>query len=164
MRFPGNVELKSGILTKDAYAISPQPRLVDILWELEQATRTNLAEKNDRPASLWVEHVLPRTWTEEWPFDGDEYAAPDSDLPQAILRKSVLNSLGNLTLVTPGLNISAGNQSFAAKQTKFADHTGLFLNKWFGNQQKWSEAEINERGEHLAALAVSIWPELETYS
>jgi uncharacterized protein DUF262/uncharacterized protein DUF1524 len=164
VRFPDNVELKAGILTKDAYAISPQPRLVDILWELEQATRTNLAEKNDRPASLWVEHVLPRTWTEEWPFADDEYAEPYSDLPQAILRKTVLNSLGNLTLVTPGLNISAGNQSFAAKQAKFADHTGLFLNKWFGNQQQWSEAEIKERGVHLTALAVSIWPELESYS
>jgi hypothetical protein len=75
-----------------------------------------------------------------------------------------LNSLGNLSLVTSGLNISAGNQSFAAKQEKFAEHTGLFLNKWFVSRQQWAEAEIRERGEHLASLATSIWPELENYA
>lgn len=163
VRFPNNVELKTGILIKDAYAIAPQPRLVDILWELESATRTSLAEKNDRPKGLWVEHVMPRTWTEEWPFLNGEYAAPYSDLPQAISRKSVLNSLGNLSLVTSGLNISAGNQSFAAKQDKFAEHTGLFLNKWFISRQQWAEAEIRARGEHLASLATSIWPQLDDY-
>lgn len=164
VRFPDDVELKAGILTKDAYAISPQPRLVDLLWELESATRSNLAEKNDRPGNLWVEHVLPRSWTEEWPFADAEFAAPHQDLPQAVARKSALNTLGNLTLVTSGLNISAGNQSFAAKQEKFAAHTGLFLNKWFASKNHWAEAEIAARGEHLAQMAKSIWPNLATYA
>lgn len=162
VRFPNDVELKAGILSKDAYSISPQPRLVDVLWELECATRSSLAEKNDRPAGLWVEHVLPRTWTADWPFEGIEYAGPYDNAPQAIARKAALNTLGNLTLVTSGLNISAGNQSFAAKQDKFAEHTGLFLNKWFTSRTQWTEAEIQARGEHLAELAASIWPSLES--
>lgn len=161
VRFPDDAELKAGILSKDAYSISPQPRLVDVLWELECATRTNLAEKSDRPVGLWVEHVLPRTWTADWPFESDEYAGPYDNAPHAIARKSALNTLGNLTLVTSGLNISAGNQSFAAKKDKFAQHTGLFLNKWFNNHELWTEAEIRARGEHLADLAKSIWPSLE---
>lgn len=164
VRFPDDAELKAGILVKDAYSISPQPRLVDILWELERATRSSLAEKNDRPDDLWVEHVLPRTWTEEWPFADAEFAAPDDDKPQAISRKSTLNTLGNLTLVTSGLNISAGNQSFSAKQEKFAEHTGLFLNKWFSDQTQWAEAEINTRGEHLAKMAMTIWPSLANFT
>lgn len=72
-----------------------------------------------------------------------------------------MNTLGNLTLVTSGLNISAGNKSFADKQVKFAEHTGLFLNKWFAQHDRWAEGQIKQRGEHLATLAASIWPGLD---
>ncbi|KAA9019635.1 DUF262 domain-containing protein [Sphingobium limneticum] len=161
IRFPGDRELRSGIVSKNAYSISPQPRLVDILWELEKASRSNFAEKPERPAGLWVEHVLPQTWTEEWPFPEDGYFAPYSGFPEAIAREAAANSLGNLTLITGGLNISAGNRSFTEKRAKFAEHTGLFLNKWFVGRTDWAEAQIEERSEHLASLAVEIWPALD---
>ncbi|KXV35666.1 hypothetical protein AD942_00310 [Gluconobacter japonicus] len=161
IRFPGDRELQSGILSKNAYSISPQSRLVDILWELEKASRSNLAEKPERPTGLWVEHVLPQTWTDDWPFQGGEYFSRFSDFPEVIARKAAANSLGNLTLITSSLNISAGNRSFAEKRAKFAEHTGLFLNKWFVGREEWAETQINERGEHLASLAVKIWPALD---
>lgn len=161
IRFPGDRELQSGILSKNAYSISPQSRLVDILWELEKASRSNLAEKPERPTGLWVEHVLPQTWTDDWPFPEGEYFSCYSDFPETIARKAAANSLGNLTLITSGLNISASNRSFAEKRAKFAEHTGLFLNKWFVGREEWAEAQIKERGEHLASLAVKIWPALD---
>ena len=163
VRFPNDHELHTGILGNDAYDISPQPRLVDILWELEAASRSNFAEKHERPSGLWVEHVLPRTWTKEWPFDDGGYAAPHSGIPEAVSRGAVIDTLGNLTLVTSSLNISAGNMSFAEKKLKFAEHTGLFLNKWFANRDRWAEAEIRERGDRLAMLAKSIWPYLDAF-
>lgn len=158
VRFPSDDELHEGILSKNAYAISPQSRLVDILWELEQASRSTFSEKHEKPDGLWVEHVLPRTWTEDWPFADSDYAAPDSDLPQTTSRRSIIDTLGNLTLVTNSLNISVGNKSYLEKKRKFSDHTGLFLNKWFLNQERWAEKEIAHRGEHLALLAKAIWP------
>ena len=163
VRFPDDDELDSGVLAGDAYAISPQPRLVDILWELEKASRSNLAEQHERPKGLWVEHVLPRTWTNEWPFSDTEYADPYSNLPQAVLRQSMINTLGNLTLVTGGLNISAGNKSFLEKKQKFAAHTGLFLNKWFVDHDLWAEEQIKQRGVRLAVLARSIWPCMDSF-
>lgn len=163
IRFPDDRELLAGVLNGDAYSISPQPRLVDILWEFEEASKTSFAEKHERPSGLWVEHVLPRTWTEEWPFTEAEYAEPDSDAPHAVARRSIVNTLGNLTLTTSGLNISASNGSFAAKQEKYAKHTGLFLNKWFGEHGAWGEAQIRERSERLFVLAVKIWPGLDAF-
>jgi hypothetical protein len=163
IRFPDDRELLAGILNDDAYSISPQPRLVDILWELEEASKTSFAERHDRPDSLWVEHVMPQTWTEDWPFVDAAHADRYSDLPHAVARRTIVNTLGNLTLVTPGLNISAGNKSFTDKQAKFAEHTGLFLNKWFAGQSRWTEVEIRKRGELLAALAVKIWPGLDAF-
>ena len=163
VRFPSNTELVAGIISKDAYSISPQPRLVDILWELELASRSNWAERQVRPVGLWVEHVMPRTWTEEWPFPENKYESPFSDAPHVLARKSTLNTLGNLTLLTSGLNLSAGQKSFFEKKAKFAEHTGLFLNKWFGNYRQWTEIEIRERSEHCAKLATSIWPNLDDF-
>ena len=163
IRFPDDRELLAGILNEDAYSISPQPRLVDILWELEDASKSWFAERQDQPPGLWVEHVLPQTWTEEWPFTDEEHADRYSDAPHAVARRSVVNTLGNLTLLTSGLNISAGNKSFAEKKAKFAEHTGLFLNKWFAQHDGWAETQIKQRGEHLATLAASIWPSLDRY-
>lgn len=163
VRFPDNHELRAGILAKQAYEISPQPRLVDILWELEMASRSSFAEQHERPAGLWIEHVLPQTWTEEWSFAAGDYVAPYTDSPQSIQRAAVLNTLGNLTLITGSLNISAGNKGFSEKKKKFAEHTGLFLNKWFAAREIWNETSILERGEHLAKLAFPIWPYLDAF-
>lgn len=160
IRFPDDGELRAGVLTTNAYAISPQPRLVDILWELETATRSALAETQARPPGLWVEHVMPQTWTEGWPFADADYARPWSSEPQAIARTAAVNTLGNLTLLSESLNRSAGNKSFPEKREKFLEHTGLFLTKWFSTRDCWTEADIRERGEHLATLAIRIWPEL----
>lgn len=163
VRFPDDRELHRGVVNNDAYGISPQPRLVDILWELEEASRSSFAERHERPSGLWVEHVMPQTWTEEWPFADEDYAEPRSDMPHALARHGSINTLGNLTLVTSGLNISAGNKSFTDKKAKFAEHTGLFLNKWFVQQAQWTELEIRQRGERLAILGSSIWPSLQAF-
>jgi hypothetical protein len=163
VRFPDDRELHRGVMNNDAYGIAPQPRLVDILWELEEASRSSFAERHERPSGLWVEHVMPQTWTEEWPFGDEDYAEPWSDLPNALARHGCINTLGNLTLVTSGLNISAGNKSFTDKKAKFAEHTGLFLNKWFVQQAQWTELEIRQRGERLAILGSSIWPSLQAF-
>ena len=159
-RFPDDGELRRGILQTNAYAIAPRSRLVDILWELELGSRTKLAERNERPEGLWIEHVMPRTWTDEWPFVDAEYDGPWGLSAQAVARRAALDTLGNLTLVTGGLNISAGNGSLSDKQAKFAEHTGLFLNKWFAGRLTWTEADIAERGERLFGLARSTWPRL----
>ena len=145
----------------DAYAISPRTRLVDILWELELASRSKLAEQSDQSPNLWVEHVMPRSWGDDWPYEDGSTGNPTDEDPRAIARNNILHTLGNLTLLTDGLNISSGNKSFDEKKAKFAEHSSLFLNKWFAGKDRWTEAEIQERGERLADLAVARWAGLE---
>lgn len=113
IRFPRNDEFRQGILEKDAYSIAPGTRLVDILWELEMASRSSMAEKKEKPAKdLSVEHVLPQKWTDEWPFPNGQTHAFDADEPDARDRRDLVNSLGNLTLLTRSLNSSSGNSGF----------------------------------------------------
>ena len=159
-RFPDDSEFHIGVLTGNAYNISPRPRLVDILWELELASKTRLSEIVERPEGLWVEHVLPQSWDASWPLVDGTIADPISSDEPTATRNAKLHTLGNLTLLSPGLNISSGNKSFKLKKQKFEENTGLFLNKWFQNHEQWTEDEIEARGEALAKLAVSTWSSL----
>ena len=159
-RFPGDREFRQGILANPAYSLAQNTRIKDVLWEFEVASRSNLAEGITMPDGLWTEHVLPSTWNEDWPFEDGVFVGRWSGDPKAEKRNSLLHTLGNLTLLSGGLNISSGNRSFAKKKSKFNEHTGLFLNKWFAKKSVWTEAEIRERGEHLADLAIQIWPGL----
>ena len=161
-RFPSNDELHQGVITERVYdSIAPRTRLVDILWELERASRSKLAENIQLPADLWIEHVLPQTWTNDWPFEDEEHHdSPDDQI--VMRREGLIHTLGNLTLLTGVLNISSGNASFAVKKEKFAEHSGLFLNKWFETKDRWTEIEILERGERFAHLARAIWVDIRT--
>ena len=160
-RFPDSKEFHRGILEGNAFSIAPRPRLVDILCELEKASRSKMAEATELPRGLWVEHVLPQRWTEEWPFEDGVERDYYSHEPKVLERDSLLHTLGNLTLLTGSLNISSGNLSFMKKRAKFEEHSGLFLNKWFLKLDKWTEKEIRERGEELARMSMGIWIGLE---
>ena len=157
-RFPDDKEFRRGILENRAYYLAPGTRIKDVLWELELASRTNLTEPITEPTSLWTEHVLPQTWNEDWPFEDGVFVEQGSDHLKAQNRNRLVHTLGNLTLLSGPLNISSGNRGFAEKQSKFKKHTKLFLNDWFKGKPRWTEVEIRERGEHLANLAIKIWP------
>lgn len=157
-RFPDDAEFRQGLLSKPAYTLATHTRIKDVLWELEKANRSKFAEKTEMPERLWTEHVLPVSWTEEWPFEEGEFVERWSADPRAEERNQVLHTLGNLTLLTDSLNISSGNSGFAEKRDKFEEHTGLFLNKWFLKRDTWNETDIRERGEFLADMALEIWP------
>lgn len=159
-RFPGDQEFRQGILSKPAYTLAPQTRIKDVLWELEEASRTKFSEQTAMPDGLWTEHVLPVSWTADWAFEDGEFVERWTNDPKAENRNRVLHTLGNLTLLTGGLNISSGNKGFLEKREKLEEHTGLFLNKWFLKRDSWNEKDIRKRGDAFADMAVSIWPSL----
>ncbi|MCP4304284.1 MAG: DUF262 domain-containing protein [bacterium] len=156
-RFPSDEEFRQRILSEPAYVLAPGQRIKDVLWELELASRTSFAEQIEMPQGLQTEHVLPVSWTEDWPFAEGEWVERWSDDPRAVHRRQTLQTLGNLTLITGGLNSSSSNKGFLAKKEKFAKHTGLFLNKWFTEYNEWNEDKILERGNEFANKATKIW-------
>ena len=156
-RFPGNSEFRQGIVSRPSYTLAPQTRIKDILWELEEASRSRFAERIPMPPGLWTEHVLPVSWTEEWPFEEGEFVELWSSAPKAENRNMLLHTLGNLTLLTSSLNISSGNKGFLEKREKPEEHTGLFLNRWFLKKDCWHETEIRKRSEALADMAMNVW-------
>lgn len=158
--FPNDEKFRRGILREPIYTEAHGTKIHDVLWELERATRTSLSESLDMPARLWTEHILPQQWTDEWPFNEEEHEGSEDEDQLYEDREIILHSLGNLTLVTDSLNISMGNKSFSTKKKELEKHSSLFLNRWFRDQERWTEVEIRERGNHLANMAIEIWPSL----
>jgi hypothetical protein len=167
-RFPSDEDFSTAIKENQVYGRLNNPRLGDILWELEIACRSNKTEKLDRPKTTWIEHVMPQSWSSNWPLpDGDElplYSADPEVSDLVSQRHRLVDTLGNLTLVTDLLNISMGNKDFAAKKKKLAKYSLLCLNQWITSQDTWTEREIRERGNLLSELAVKRWvrPRLST--
>ena len=46
------------------------------------------------PADLWTEHMLPVKWTEEWPFEDEEFVERLSGEPKAEQRKRTAPYIG----------------------------------------------------------------------
>lgn len=102
---------------------------------------------------------MPQKWRQHWPLDYDD--DPEAYHRQISTRERMKHTIGNLTLVTGKLNPALSNGSWENKRVGLQEHSTLFMNKrllaeW--GHGPFGEAEIMERSEELARLAVKVWP------
>jgi len=92
-----------------------------------------------------LEHILPRNATaSDWPaFTSDE-------------RATYPNRLGNMTLLSKGVNNRIGNKSWAIKKAALST-SELALNKVISAETDWRTGEIEKRQAALAKQALSVW-------
>ena len=91
-----------------------------------------------------VEHILPQSESKDWKI-------PEQTALQ--FRKR----LGNMVLLNPDVNAKIGGDGFAEKKKVFAK-SPLLLTQAVSKFAQWGPAQIDERQEALADLAVKIWP------
>ena len=82
----------------------------------------------------------------------------------ALKRDHLLQSIGNLTLVTSPLNSKMGNRPFLKKRNALREHSGLKLNREICRVDDWNVNEICARSERLIADFCKIWSSLEQFS
>lgn len=112
--------------------------------------------------SYSLEHLMPRKWEEQWPFDGDEQAKRE--------RNDALKTLGNLAIITQGLNSSVSNAPWdvkkkgreaqgrtRAKPGLESSAAGLRTMERPLAAEVWDETAIAERAEELAAVTNEVW-------
>lgn len=163
-RFPSDAELETALRTLPQYKWIPQPRLRLILEELEFASRNVFNINGSLQDGLTIEHLLPQEWPEYWPLaDGrsaprDRTTGVDEEMRAAITaRDALVQTIGNLTLLTPPANTVASNYSFAHKRDRLQDSL-LNMNAAILKAAVWDEAAILARADDLASLARRIWP------
>lgn len=166
--WPSNETFLEAWLTRPVYLEVPRPRIVHILSRLNDSYRTNKMERILVEGDLTIEHILPRAWIENWPLsDGavgmtaDELASAETEAPRAAAtsrRSTLLQTFGNLTLLTQELNSTASNAPWQKKRSDLIASSLLPINAQLHALDRWDEAAIEKRSRELFARALTIWP------
>jgi hypothetical protein len=158
LNWPDDQELEIGWLSKPIYVKSRADRSAMVLRVIEDKMHTSRNEAVTLTRPLTVEHLLPQKGTlADYPFSTNMPLA-SGETPERC-RARLINTIGNLTLLTQELNSSISNGPFLDKSKEIAADSDLRLNAWLrsGPRATWSEDDILSRGKELLTAAVQVW-------
>lgn len=166
--WPSDEAFSEAWRTRHAYQIMNNPKIVHILKRLSDTYLGNKMEALSIDGTLTVEHILPQQWIEHWPFaDGSkglswsELSAAEQGDPRVEAtrkRDAAIQILGNLTIVTQGLNSSVSNGAWKDKKPELMCHSLLPINQQFHDVEVWDEGAIARRSDALLKRALKVWP------
>ncbi|MCI1902453.1 MAG: DUF4357 domain-containing protein [Enterococcaceae bacterium] len=117
-------------------------------WLLEKIENHENSAKLDM-SNLSIEHIMPQSSTAYWEkasrLSGEEYT-------------ELVNTIGNLTLVTKPDNSAAGNKDFAAKKKIFADTLHIHMNKEIYAKSEWTKKSIAARSKKIIRELIAMYP------
>ena len=137
--FPSDNEFEKEF---SAYSSLQKPMVFYILHKLEKYKVGRAESITEDAMAVNIEHIMPRSPGRGWKHVHTYHGR-------------LLNRIGNLTLLSRGLNI--GNDSFNIKKEKYYKQSNVKLTKELMPYEKWRKAEIEDRQKKLAKLAVSVW-------
>lgn len=169
--WPSDAQMSSRLPDQRVYGNIRQGRLRVVFGAVEQFLRSqsSMYEAVQLPAALEIEHVMPQGWRSHW--DPEPKLSPEA----AADRDRLVNSIGNLTLVTKSLNGSLSNRPWTdgaaaglveggeggkGKRTLLNAFSLLVMNKEIldDHVEAWTENDIIERSSALAHAIGQVWP------
>ncbi len=141
-KFPKDSEFKNLFITIDFYNLKENEYFLERLEKFDTEEPVNTQ-------GCTIEHIMPRTLTEEWERDlGGNFQA---------IHDKYLHTIGNLTLT--GYNQDYSNNSFQKKRDmeKGFKQSPLRLNQSLKDLESFGEKEIEKRANDLADWALKIW-------
>lgn len=166
-QWPSDEEIWAQFPSIRVYGSVKQQRLRAVLTAIELHWRGPMGDDATIPSKLEIEHVMPQGWRSHWSDGVNPEAASERD--------QLINTIGNLTLVTKKLNLELSNRPWTDEATKQlglkGDHEGrgkCSLLNCFGhltitsngvtNCATWDEQQIASRGKRLAQAVTEVWP------
>ncbi|MBM0611824.1 DUF262 domain-containing protein [Helicobacter pylori] len=141
-RFPNNDEFKDCFITTDFDSFQKKRYFFERLENFDTKEPVNTE-------GLTIEHIMPKTLTEEWKKDlGENFKA---------IHEKYLHTIGNLTLT--GYNSEYSNKPFKEKRDmeNGFKQSSLKLNQSLKDLESFGEKEIEKRANDLADFALKIW-------
>lgn len=169
IRYPDNQALSAAIADLPLYGRLAQPKVRAILEALDGYAHTSKSEAQPLPSGLTIEHVMPQAWADHWPLEKNAVTNPDTGEHDLLKeqraqqrRDRLINTLGNLTLITGSLNPSLSNAAWADKRPELMKFSKLNLTRYFHEAEAddWNETAIARRTGYLYAQLIKIWPSL----
>ncbi|RKR73493.1 DUF262 domain-containing protein [Frondihabitans australicus] len=158
--WPDDAEVRRELVDLEAYRRLRRGRLRMVLEAVEDRYR-GFGIDGQRPFSAapvsrgvcTIEHIMPQEWRANW---GDD-TVNDTD------RDQLVQTLGNLTLVTQSLNTRLSNAGWtgeAGKRASLIRHDTLLLvrNVVHEHAEAWTEEDIRTRTSSLIDSILAIWP------
>jgi hypothetical protein len=163
--WPSDEKFAAAWRTNHVYRVLGHAKIVSLLSRLNGTYMTSKMETIAASGQLSVEHILPQCWQEHWPLQGGTKGASDAELwadsPAAAAsraRNAALQTIGNLTILTQGLNSAISNAAWHAKRPELLRHSLLPINQQLHDVAIWDEAAIAKRGDDLLQRALKLWP------
>jgi len=166
--WPSDERVGEAWRAQHAYHLLNNPKVVYILKHLNDTYLTKKNETMSVEGALTVEHILPQQWLDKWKLpDGstgmnfiDLAKAPAGDIRAESTRNrnAILQTFGNLTILTQSLNSTVSNSQWAIKKPQLLKHSLLPINQQLHNVEVWDEAAILQRSNKLLARALKAWP------
>jgi hypothetical protein len=159
--WPDDDEVRAELQGLAAYRRLSRGRLRMVLEALEDDLRgwrgdqVGLGGERVARGKMQIEHVMPRKWqTAHWPLPASVTSAD---------RDPLIDTLGNLTLLTGRLNNKVSNGPWLGhdgKRVALHGHDVLMLNRELLKQSSdgWDEELIRERTDHLIDAILRVWP------
>ncbi|MFI6678708.1 DUF262 domain-containing protein [Kribbella sp. NPDC050470] len=158
--WPADEEVQTWLATAPIYRRLRRGRLRMVLEAIEDHFR---GYDSDRPSYAGqriardhhaIEHILPQHWQTHWPVE---------DLAARLRRDNHVHVLGNLTLLTRGLNSKVSNGPWLGVNGKIAhlaQHDVMLMNNNVraSGADGWDEQKIDTRTTEMARAILEIWP------
>jgi hypothetical protein len=160
IRYPDDTAFRSAVTDLPLYGRLAQYKVRAILEALDSHAYTSKTELLPLPPGLTIEHVMPQSWEAHWPMETQSDLIGEQTARQR--RDRLINTLGNLTLITGSLNPSLSNSSWDKKRPELKKFAKLNLNQYFHGAEAdtWDEDAIAQRTAKLFGHLTAIWPAL----
>lgn len=165
--WPSDADFGEAWLIRNAYQLD-NPKVSHILRRLSNARLMKANEKITIDGALTIEHILPQNWLEHWPLPGGAKGLAGEDLWNAPVgdpvadatrrRNDLLQTFGNLTILTQELNSTVSNAAWPVKKPALLTLSLLPINQELHRYAEWNEETIQARGKTLLAEALKLWP------
>jgi hypothetical protein len=158
--WPDDQEVREELHTLPVYRRLSRARLRMVLEAVEDHERgwrgqtMGLGGERVARGTYAIEHIMPRRWQTHWRL-------PESQTPAD--RDPLIDTIGNLTLLTGQLNRRVSNGPWAGEGGKRAalhGHDVLMLNRRLLGQTEddWDDQHIRDRTDRLIDAIIAIWP------
>lgn len=168
VEWPKNEVFFDAWQNKPAYLLG-NSKLVYILQRLNGIYFTGKNENITIDGPLTIEHIMPQKWRDNWPLpDGSkgltftellERKEGDPLVDLTNRRNAVLQTIGNLTILTQPLNAAVSNSAWEHKKPELLQASLLPINQQLHAYDKWDEETIEKRGKEFFEKVKEIWPE-----
>lgn len=169
--WPSNRTFTTALRDRDLYNGLQPRRCAFLLRSLNDHLYTTKMDVVTIESDLTVEHLMPQEWVANWPLADGRTGLAETSLERMLddptkkelieaseKRDAIVQTLGNLTLLTSPLNSAMSNSSWKTKRDALVQHSMLPISVELRTETSWDEAKILARSERLTQKAIEIWP------